>query len=57
MTAAPKNGPQVDTVGRLGALARVVIALVGTVALALLVLFLPVRRAVRFRPGDALRYA
>jgi len=33
------------------------IALIGTVALALLVLFLPVRRAVRFRPGDALRYA
>ncbi|HQR25428.1 MAG TPA: FtsX-like permease family protein [Nocardioides sp.] len=33
------------------------IALVGTAALALLVLFLPVRRAVRFRPGDALRYA
>lgn len=33
------------------------IALVGTVVLALLVLVLPVRRAVRFRPGDALRYA
>ncbi len=33
------------------------IALVGTVALALVVLFFPVRRAVRFRPGDALRYA
>lgn len=32
-------------------------ALVGTVALALVVLFLPVRCAVRFRPGDALRYA
>ena len=36
---------------------NILIALVGTVALALLVLFLPVRRAVRFRPGDALRYA
>lgn len=35
---------------------NVAIALVGTLALALLVLFLPVRRAVRFRPGDALRY-
>ena len=34
-----------------------ILALVGTVVLALLVLFLPVRRAVRFRPGDALRYA
>jgi putative ABC transport system permease protein len=33
------------------------IALAGTVALALLVLLLPLRRAVRFRPGDALRYA
>jgi putative ABC transport system permease protein len=30
---------------------------VGTTVLALLVLVLPVRRAVRFRPGDALRYA
>ena len=36
---------------------NLLIALIGTVALALLVLFLPVRRAVRFRPGDALRYA
>jgi len=36
---------------------NILIALVGTVALALLVLLLPVRRAVRFRPGDALRYA
>jgi putative ABC transport system permease protein len=33
------------------------IALVGTLALGLLVLLLPLRRAVRFRPGDALRYA
>jgi putative ABC transport system permease protein len=32
------------------------IALVGTVVLALLVLALPLRRAVRLRPGDALRY-
>ena len=36
---------------------NILIALIGTVALALLVLFLPVRRAVRFRPGEALRYA
>ena len=36
---------------------NLLIALLGTVALALVVLFLPVRRAVRFRPGDALRYA
>jgi putative ABC transport system permease protein len=33
------------------------VALIGTVALALGVLFFPVRRAVRFRPGEALRYA
>ncbi len=31
-------------------------ALAGTILLALLVLFFPVRRAVRFRPGEALRY-
>ncbi len=36
---------------------NIVIALVGTVVLALLVLLLPVRRAVRLRPGDALRYS
>ena len=36
---------------------NILIALIGTVALALLVLFLPVRRAARLRPGDALRYA
>jgi ABC-type antimicrobial peptide transport system permease subunit len=36
---------------------NIVIALVGTIALALVVLFLPVRRAVRLRPGDALRFA
>jgi ABC-type lipoprotein release transport system permease subunit len=36
---------------------NVAVALVGTVALALVVLFLPLRRAVRLRPGDALRYA
>ncbi len=38
-------------------LANVPLALAGTVVIALLVLALPVRRAVRFRPGDALRYA
>jgi putative ABC transport system permease protein len=36
---------------------NVVITLVGTVLLAVLVLLAPVRRAVRFRPGEALRYA
>jgi putative ABC transport system permease protein len=36
---------------------NLVLALLGTVALALLVMLLPVRRAVRFRPGDAIRYA
>lgn len=36
---------------------NVVLALVGTVALALLIMVLPIRRAVRIRPGDALRYA
>lgn len=35
---------------------NVLIALAGTIVLALVVLHLPVRRAVRFRPGDALRY-
>ena len=34
---------------------NILVALVGTTVLALLVLFLPVRRAVRFRPGEALR--
>jgi putative ABC transport system permease protein len=38
-------------------LANLPLALVGTLVLALTVLVLPVRRAVRFRPGDALRYA
>jgi ABC-type lipoprotein release transport system permease subunit len=36
--------------------ANVALALVGTVALALLVTVLPIRRAARLRPGDALRY-
>ncbi|MGZ4616918.1 MAG: ABC transporter permease, partial [Actinomycetes bacterium] len=33
------------------------LALAGTIALALLVVLLPIRRAVRLRPGDALRYS
>jgi ABC-type lipoprotein release transport system permease subunit len=37
--------------------ANVALALGGTLVLSLLVLQRPVRRAVRFRPGDALRYA
>ena len=36
---------------------NLLIALIGTIALALLVLLLPVRRAARFHPGDALRCA
>ena len=36
---------------------NIVLALVGTLVLALLITLLPIRRAVRFRPGDALRYA
>ncbi len=36
--------------------ANVALALAGTLALALVITLLPVRRAVRFRPGDALRY-
>jgi putative ABC transport system permease protein len=35
---------------------NVLIALAGTILLALVVTLLPVRRAVRYRPGDALRY-
>jgi putative ABC transport system permease protein len=38
-------------------LAYVAVALVGTVALALVVMLAPLRRAVRFKPGEALRYA
>ena len=33
------------------------LALVGTLALALAVMLAPLRRAVRFKPGEALRYA
>jgi putative ABC transport system permease protein len=36
---------------------NVLIALVGTVVLALLIMRLPLRRAVRLKPGDAIRYA
>jgi putative ABC transport system permease protein len=36
---------------------NIVLALAGTVVLALAIVLLPIRRAVRFRPGDALRYA
>ena len=36
---------------------NMLLALAGTVALALLITLLPIRRAVRYRPGDALRYA
>jgi putative ABC transport system permease protein len=33
------------------------ISLIGTLILALLVMQIPLRRAVRFKPGEALRYA
>jgi ABC-type lipoprotein release transport system permease subunit len=36
---------------------NLVITLAGTLAIALLIMLLPIRRAVRYRPGDALRYA
>jgi putative ABC transport system permease protein len=36
---------------------NLLIALVGTVALALLIMRIPLRRAVHFRPGEAIRYA
>ncbi len=36
---------------------NIVLALIGTVLLALLITLLPIRRAVRYRPGEALRYA
>jgi putative ABC transport system permease protein len=38
-------------------LANVGLALIGTVVLALLITLLPIRRAVRYRPGAALRYS
>jgi putative ABC transport system permease protein len=36
---------------------NLLIALVGTVVLALLIMRIPLRRAVRFKPGEAIRYA
>jgi len=36
---------------------NLLIALAGTVALALLIMRVPLRRAVRFKPGEAIRYA
>jgi putative ABC transport system permease protein len=38
-------------------MSHLVIALIGTVLLAVLVLLAPLRRAVHFKPGEALRYA
>jgi ABC-type lipoprotein release transport system permease subunit len=35
---------------------HVLLALAGTIVLALAIISLPIRRAVRYRPGDALRY-
>jgi len=36
---------------------NILLALAGTILLALLITLIPIRRAVRFKPGDALRYA
>jgi putative ABC transport system permease protein len=36
---------------------NILLALAGTILLALLITLVPIRRAVRFKPGDALRYA
>jgi putative ABC transport system permease protein len=36
---------------------NLLIALVGTVLLALVIMQLPLRRAVRLKPGEAIRYA
>ena len=36
---------------------NIALALAGTIVLALLLMRLPLRRAVRLRPGEALRYA
>jgi ABC-type lipoprotein release transport system permease subunit len=38
-------------------LENLLLALVATTMLALVITLVPIRRAVRFRPGDALRYA
>lgn len=35
---------------------NILLALVGTILLALLITLVPIRRAIRFKPGDALRY-
>ena len=37
-------------------LINIPIALVGTIVLALVMMILPLRRAIRFHPGEALRY-
>jgi putative ABC transport system permease protein len=36
---------------------NLLIALVGTVVLALVIMRIPLRRAVRLKPGEAIRYA
>jgi len=38
-------------------LENIVLALVGTILISLVIMLLPLRRAVRFKPGEALRYA
>jgi len=48
--------PQVEA-PRQAPAAQAALALAGTILLALLITLVPIRRAVRYRPGDALRYA
>jgi putative ABC transport system permease protein len=55
LLAAVSNIMNLDLVGTFP-LINIPIALVGTVVLALLMMILPLRRAIRFHPGDALRY-
>jgi len=52
---AVSNIMNLDLVGTFP-LMNVLIALVGTVVLAVIMMILPMRRAIRFHPGEALRY-
>ena len=55
-TASPASAAGAAAAGALPA-RELLSALVGTIPLALLVMALPLRRVVRLRPGEALRYA
>jgi putative ABC transport system permease protein len=52
---AVSNIMNLDLVGTFPVM-NILIALVGTVVLAMIMMILPLRRAIRFHPGDALRY-